>query len=106
MKLKPNFVIIIGLLLVFLLTDSAIAERYVVVNGQRLTLPQIQYLEQVNCGPIPNGRYWLDGRTGIWGYAGDRRPMGRITDNCRYQNQRRPSLSERGMLFSPYDWVR
>jgi hypothetical protein len=106
MKLKPNFVIIIGLLLVFLLTGSAIAERYVVVNGQRLTIHQIQYLEQVACGPIANGRYWLDGRTGIWGFAGDRTPRGRITGNCGYQNQRRPSLSERGMLFSTHDWLR
>ncbi len=106
MKLKPNFVIIIGLLLVFLLTDSAIAERYVVVNGQRLALYQIQYLEQIHCGPIANGHYWLDVRSGIWGFAGDRRPRGRITDNCSYQNERRPSLSERGMLFSPHDWVR
>ena len=106
MSLKLKYTVIIGLAIVFFLTGSAIAERYVVVNGQRLTLYQIQYLEQVACGPIPNGRYWLDGRTGIWGYDGDRRPMGRITDNCRYQNQRRPSLSERGMLFSPHDWAR
>ena len=106
MNRKLSFTIISGLLLVFFLTGSALAERYVVVNGQRLTLQQLQYLEQVNCGPIPNGRYWLDGRTGMWGFAGDWRPMGRIADNCRNQNQRRPSLSERGMLFSPHDWVR
>ncbi len=106
MKLKLNFAIIIGLLLVGLLIGSANAERYVVVNGQRMTINQILYLEKIHCGPIPNGHYWLNTNTGIWGFAGDPRPRGRITDNCYYRNERRPSLSERGMLFSTRDWLR
>ena len=87
------------------LLGVAYAERYVVVNGKRLSIPEIQYLERLHCGPIPNGRFWINQQTGIWGFEGNLRPQGHITDNCR-QPQRRPSLSERGMLFSPYDWVR
>jgi hypothetical protein len=87
------------------LSGSAHAERYVVVNGQRLNMAQIVYLERVRCGPIPNGSYWLNPATGIWGYAGSPRPMGHIQDNC-HGTGRRPSLSERGLLFSPRDWVR
>ena len=53
-----------GLLMVALLLFSflspAYAERYVVVNGQRLSIPEIQYVEQLHCGPIPNGRYWIN----------------------------------------------
>ncbi len=87
--------------------DSVFAERRVYVNGQRLTYPQIAYLEQLHCGPIPNGRYWLNGQTGIWGYAGDPRPQGHISNNCyQRQKERRPSLSERGLLFGPSDYLR
>jgi hypothetical protein len=91
--------------LVLALPTRAHAERYVLVNGQRMSIPQIQALERAHCGPIPNGNYWLDYRTGIWGFAGNPRPQGHIADNCSSPG-RRPSLSERGMLFSPRDWTR
>ena len=98
-----------GLFIVAVLTCSffnvAYAERSVVVNGKRLSIPEIQYVEHLHCGPIPNGRYWINPQTGMWGYEGNPRPQGHIADNC-HTPQRRPSLSERGMLFSPYDWVR
>lgn len=84
---------------------AAYAERYVVVNGQRLSNPELQYLEQLHCGPVPNGRYWVNLQTGLWGYEGNPRPQGYVGDHCR-NPQRRPSLSERGLLFSPHDWIR
>lgn len=99
MKMR-HFVLGAGLVLAFSVTGVAYAERYIVVNGQRMSQDQIAYLEQLRCGPIPNGHYWLDVRSGIWGYTGNPRPQGHITDNC-YRRERRPSLSERGMLFSP-----
>ena len=61
--------------------------------------------EQWYCGPIPNGNYWLNLNTRIWGYAGDTRPMGHNSDNC-YNQERRRSLYERGLLFSPEDWLK
>ena len=98
--------ILSGAVLALLLTsaDGAHAERWVVVNGVRLSIPQIQYLEGLRCGPIPNGSYWLDTSSGIWGFAGDPRPQGHIQDNCSNPG-RRPSLSERGMLLSPRDFI-
>ena len=93
------------LLVLFSFLSPAYAERYVVVNGHRLSIPEIQYLEQLHCGPVPNGKYWINLRTGQWGYAGNPWPQGQVGDNCR-NPQSRPSLSERGMLFSPSDWVR
>ena len=92
-------------LLVLAFLSPVYAGRYVVVNGQRLSIPEIQYVGQLHCGPIPNGRYWINLQTGIWGYEDNPRPQGHIADNC-HNPQRRPSLSERGMLVSPYDWVR
>jgi hypothetical protein len=87
------------------MAGTASAERFVVVNGQRLSQEDIFGLERWHCGPIANGRYWLDLGSGIWGYAGNPVPQGHIADNCS-RAQRRPSLSERGMLFSSYDWWR
>ena len=98
-----SFVVLIGSI-IRARTGAARAERWVVVNGVRLSVPEIQYLEGIRCGPIPNGSYWLDTATGIWGYANDPRPQGHIQDNC-YNPGRRPSLSERGMLFSPRDFI-
>lgn len=92
------------MLLLFGLSSLVLAERFVVVNGQRLTLSQIRTLERLHCGPIPNGHFWLS-RKGIWGYEGNPIPQGHIQDNCR-RSQRRPSLSERGLLFSPRDFIR
>jgi hypothetical protein len=89
-------------LLLFSFLSPAYAERYVVV---RLSIPEIQYLERLHCGPVPNGRYWINLQNGIWGYEGNPRPQGYLADNCRHP-QRRPGLSERGMLFNPSDWVR
>ena len=90
-----------------LLASPALAERFVVVNGQRLSEPQIERLEVLRCLPIPNGRYWLDVQTGIWGYERNPQPQGRIDDPCRNPQQfRRPSLSERGKLFAPGELAR
>ncbi len=106
MTTKKNFALIFaGLLLTLILSGVALGERWVVVNGVRLNPAQIQYLDKLHCGLIPNGEYWLDVNTGVWGYTGNSMPMGNISDNC-YRRQRRPSLSERGMLFSPHDWTR
>ena len=103
--MKTMFGLLMIGLMIFSFLSVAYAERYVVVNGKRLSIPEIQYVEQVHCGPIPNGRYWINLQTGVWGYEGNPRPQGHIADNC-HKPQRRPSLSEQGLLFSPYDWVR
>jgi hypothetical protein len=75
-----------GLLAVLFTLGSTRAFGYhdtlsVVVNGQRLHSAQIRVLEQVSCGPIPSGRYWLDTRTGVWGYEGGP-AQGRLGDRC------------------------
>ena len=72
------------------------AERYIIVNGQRLNDGQIELLERVHGGLIANGNYWLDTMSGLWGYAGNPQPMGYI-----WQTGPRPSLSKRGQLFRP-----
>jgi hypothetical protein len=104
MKLNIYPHIIIGFT-ALVLAGSAAAERYVVVNAQRLSMQEIAQLERAHCGPVPNGHYWLDYQTGMWGYAGDGRAQGHISDNC-YSPERRPGLSERGMLFAPGELAR
>lgn len=75
--------------------DLAYAERAVIVNGHELSSAQIERLEQLACVAVPNGNYWIR-NDGLWGYAGDPAPRGRIGDYCR-----RPSLSERGQTYRP-----
>jgi len=100
-----NVPILAGLILVFS-TSSVYAERIVIMNGERLGAEQIQYLEQIHCGPIENGDYWLNLNNGLWGYAGNPVPQGYITDNCYQQDRPRPGLSERGLLYSPGELLR
>ena len=56
-------------------------ERHVVVNGKRLSGPEIRVLERVHCGPVADGRHWL-AANGIWGVVGDVRARGHIESNC------------------------
>jgi hypothetical protein len=76
-------VIVAGIILVLSLTTVVYAGRYVIVNGDLLDQGEIDLLDNWHCGYIPNGNYWLEYSTGIWGYAGNPRPMGHIQDNCR-----------------------
>lgn len=103
--MKPILSSIIFTVLVFSIPDKALAERFVVVNGNRLSYVEIIRLEKWHCGPIANGYYWLNFSNGVWGYAGNPIPQGNITDNC-YQQRHRPGLSERGLLYSPGELLR
>jgi hypothetical protein len=82
----------------------ALAQRFVVVNGQSMSMAQIAEIERMNCGPVADGAYWFNEANGAWGYAGNPYPQGILGSNCH--QARRPSLSERRMLFSPRDWLR
>lgn len=101
--MNANAIFIITALITGLTATQVLAARYVVVNGQRLNPNQIQYLDQLSCGYVPDGRYWLDARSGIWGYENGG-PQGHISADCN--TQRRPSLSERGLLYSPGELLR
>jgi hypothetical protein len=62
-------------------TAAAGAGRYVVVNGKRLSGPEIRVLDRIHCGPVADGLYRL-AANGIWGVVGDVRPRGHIESNC------------------------
>lgn len=95
---------IVMLVLAFniLLITAPAAARNVIINNLQMNTAQLQYLDQLSCTYIPDGSYWLDVNTGMWGYAGGGM-QGYITDQC---NQRKPSLSERGLLYSPGELLR
>lgn len=79
-------------------TPSAAQSRGVVVNGQRLSDPDVAYLERRACSRIPNGNYWLDMQTGAWGYARNPQVQGVLGEACGQQSR---SLSERRQLYRP-----
>ena len=74
--------------------------RWLVVNGQRVSDIHAAQLDRLACREIPNGNYWLNPRTGVWGYAGNPRAQGVLGDACAAR-QRRKSLSERRELYRP-----
>lgn len=78
-------------------SGPARTEREVVVNGQNLSAAQIAELERLACAPIPDGRYWLGQRSGLWGHVGDPRPRGRIAGHCR--DRREPLRSNTGSIY-------
>ena len=80
------------------------AQRVVVVNGRVMNAQALASLDRAACQQVPDGYYWLDTSTGLWGYPGNPAPQGHISDGC-YQ-ARRPSLSERGMLYGSEERVR
>ena len=53
-------------------------QRYVVVNGALMSPQDLYVLDRMAGYYIPNGEYWLDPNTGVWGYAGNPYPQGRI----------------------------
>lgn len=62
----------------FASAPSQAQQRFVVVNGQFLSAEQLYVLDQLAGGYVPNGAYWVDPSTGVWGYAGDPTPRGQI----------------------------
>ncbi len=74
------------LVLLFILlvaTVPAFAQRNVWVNGARMGPAELAQIDSAHCRYIPNGHYWFNYRTGVWGYWGDPRPQGHYSDNCR-----------------------
>ena len=67
--------------------EVACAERQVVVNGKEIAGTELAKLDRADCRPIPNGNYWLNRRSGTWGYAGERMVQGRIGDGCRIRQR-------------------
>ncbi len=97
--------IIVGFILTFGTTGVTYAERFVTINGYRQNNLQIHNMEIQIGGKIPNGNYWLN-EYGDWGYAGNPNTMGNIYRNQNETNdgqEERKSLSERGLLNSPWD---
>lgn len=60
-----------GLLLVACTGLAQAQQRFIVLNGQRLSDAEIAMFDRVNCGnPVPNGNYWLNFERREWGYVG------------------------------------
>lgn len=74
---------LVAALAVVLMCGVAVAaerntERNVVVNGQQLSPSQLEQLDALAGTRVEDGDYWLDTQTGVWGYADDPTPRGRI----------------------------
>lgn len=80
---RPAVAALLGALLCIASLGAAAQSRIVIVNGKLLSDPNLARLEQMHCSRIPDGSYWLDGRTGAWGHAGNPQVQGVLGDPCR-----------------------
>ncbi len=83
---KRLAIVVGALMLVLFAADASAQSRAVIVNGQRLSDAQVMALARRNCSDIPDGAYWLNTRTGAWGYAGSAQVQGFLGDACRSQS--------------------
>ncbi len=68
-------------LLIFIASSTtalASGARHIHVNGLHLNAQQIASLDSISSSFVPDGFYWLDLSTGLWGFEGNPAPMGRI----------------------------
>jgi hypothetical protein len=70
----------LSLLILIATSTAALASgaRHVHVNGQHLNAQQIASLDSIAGSFVPDGFYWLNLSTGVWGYEGNPTPAGRI----------------------------
>ncbi len=54
--------------LAFQVTAAAAQEQHIHVNGEHLAQEQIDYLQQGVGYVIPDGYYWIDFESGMWGH--------------------------------------
>src|SRR4051812_25472077 len=73
----------------------AAAQALYTINGRPPPYDVVRYMATHG---LPPGDYWLDAY-GNWGAVGIAQPLGNIYQDAT--PQRRPSLSERGMLYRP-----
>lgn len=89
-----SFVVAICFLM---LTGASDAQqgRHVHLNGQHLSIQQIIALDRQVGTVVPNGAYWVDYRSGYWGYEGNPRPQGRIVSRSA-NRPRQPGYNRSG----------
>jgi hypothetical protein len=93
---SSRFVAIVAAALgTIVICGTAEAQALYIVNGSPAHPAIAQYFAGRN---LPSGYYWVN-NNGNWGFAGDATVVGNL-------HGRRPSLSERGMLFSPGELMR
>jgi hypothetical protein len=77
--------------------DASAGTSGTFVNGRELTMVEVAWLSRQV--PVQRGHFWMSPQ-GVFGYEGGG-PLGQIALGGQDAGGRRPSLSERGMLFRP-----
>jgi hypothetical protein len=90
-----------GLSIGMLRQDASNGDTGVIVNGRELTRAEVTFLLRY-VPYVLRGRWWMTNQ-GVFGAEGNPTPMGQIQFGGGGGRPGR-SLSERGMLFSPYDY--
>ncbi len=78
MRTLKTFALTILILIATSAAALASGGRHIHVNGQHLSPPEIAGLDSLAGSFVPDGFYWLDVNTGLWGFQGNPTPAGRI----------------------------
>jgi hypothetical protein len=82
-RIPARLASITGLCLMAAASTAAAQTRWVIVNGERLNDAKVERLARIQCAEIPDGAYWINERSGAWGYAGNPQVQGHLGDLCR-----------------------
>ncbi len=77
------------LLPIIILTSSSLYaedERHIHLNAQHLTPDSIIKLDKKNGATVPDGNYWLNSKTGQWGFEGSLDVKGTINTTMAQNN--------------------
>ena len=77
--------------------DASNGNSGTVINGREIPFVEVAWLSRQV--PVARGRFWMNPQ-GVFGYEGGP-PLGQIALGGGGGGERRPSLSERGLLFRP-----
>lgn len=81
-KVTAQLVTAVALLTLACASQAGQYNRQIYINGERLDALGIAAVDRLSCGnTVPNGRYWLNLKTGAWGYEGG--PMEGLIGNCQ-----------------------
>ncbi|WPD21088.1 MAG: hypothetical protein SD837_12860 [Candidatus Electrothrix scaldis] len=63
-------------------------ERHIHINGEHLDRESITLLDQIVGSKVEDGFYWLDMKSGEWGYEGNNQVQGIVTSIANSSQQK------------------
>ena len=73
--------------LLFSVNTCAQEERHIHFNGEHLDLETISVIDKLYGFKLANGNYWINTKTGEWGFEGNNKVQGLLSQVAQSQQQ-------------------